>query len=62
MVADVAESGDRPATECEIEITPEMVEAGVIEVCSFDPRFEDSMEYTVECVFRAMLKAYSHGI
>ena len=52
---------DRPATECEvdedeIEVTPEMIEAGVRRFCEYDPRFEEICEVLPE-VFREMAKA-----
>ena len=48
---------DRPATELdEIDITPEMIEAGVDEFCSFDDRYEFP-EAAVARVFRAMIRA-----
>ncbi len=48
---------DRPVRETdEIEVTPEMIEAGVLEFYSFDNRF-DIAEEAVEKILRAMLKA-----
>lgn len=49
-------SADRPAHDIEeLEITPEMIEAGVSEFYSFDPRFEDADAVVVR-VFSAMLR------
>ncbi len=36
-----------------IEITPEMIEAGVREFCAYDPRFENPREVVVE-IWKAM--------
>ena len=48
------EGADRPANEpTEIEVTPEMVEAGVVEFCHFDSRFEDETDAVVR-VYRVM--------
>ena len=45
---------DRPVTEpTEIEVTPEMIEAGIREYCLFD--FEDRAEWVVVAVYRAMV-------
>ena len=40
----------------EIEVTPEMIEAGADELSWFDPR-EDSSEQWVAAIFRAMIGA-----
>jgi hypothetical protein len=49
---------DRDANSTdEIEITPEMIEAGVSELCAYDHRFE-SMEGCVERIFTAMIALY----
>ena len=40
----------------EIEITPEMIGAGVVELARFDP-LEDSFEEAAELIFRAMYAA-----
>lgn len=49
---------DRPAhSESKIEVTPEMIEAGLRELAFFDPA-EDPPEYWDECVtgiYRAMV-------
>jgi len=42
--------------EIEIDITPAMIKAGVIELASFDFRFE-SYEDAVERIFIAMINA-----
>ena len=55
-MAHAKELADRPAhREKEIEITPEMIEAGVLALCSFDPRFEDEEE-AVRRIFSEMTK------
>jgi hypothetical protein len=41
------------APETEIKITPEMTEAGVMELCSYDSAFE-SREEAVAKIFKAM--------
>ena len=46
-------AGD-PATE-EIEITPEMIRAGVSALCAFDSRFEFE-EKCVRDIFEAMMR------
>lgn len=47
----------RPALETEeIEVTPEMIEAGVLELSLFNPR-EDMLEPTVLMIFEAMWRA-----
>lgn len=49
---------DRPAVETkEIEVTPEMIEAGVGEVAGYDDRFE-TIEEVVERVYRAMRRVF----
>jgi hypothetical protein len=58
MPLDVEVAADRPATEStieEIEITPEMIEAGVLEFLSFDSRF-DSEEDAVTLIYQAMYR------
>lgn len=40
-------------TEDEIEITPEMVEAGLAELVAFDPEYDEGQDF-VRRVFRAM--------
>jgi hypothetical protein len=46
--------GDRPApTEGEIEITPEMIEAGVEVFCNFHFDFDDGRAFVVD-LFKAM--------
>lgn len=48
---------DRPAQENqEIEVTPAMLEAGALELVSFDPGWTNSREIA-EAVFRAMIQA-----
>jgi hypothetical protein len=45
----------------DIEVTDEMIEAGVLRLFEYDPRFENEDD-TVEAIFRAMLsvrKRYS---
>lgn len=50
---------DRPATEKgEIEITPEMIEAGVDAFVGYDSRFEGPHEIVVE-IFEAMITVQS---
>ena len=44
---------DAGAPEDEIEVTPEMIEAGVNEFCAYDARFE-SAEDVVALIFRRM--------
>ena len=45
----------------EIEVTPEMIEAGVSEFCSFDRRFDDEAE-AVRRIFLAMCAASGEGV
>ena len=53
MFADTPEA-DRPATEIEeIEVTPEMVEAGVEKLWDYDPQFSNERD-VVEAIFRSM--------
>jgi hypothetical protein len=48
---------DRPAhTEDEIEVTPEMIEAGEIEFVRFDSRFEGPDEVVLR-IYKVMRKA-----
>ena len=47
---------DRPATKCEIEITPEMTEAGVRAHARWHAG-EDPLDWIVNDVFESMLKA-----
>jgi hypothetical protein len=42
-----------PGTETEIEVTPEMIEAGVLEICDFNYLDDDPREYVI-LVYRAM--------
>lgn len=50
-------SDDRPAhCEKEVEITPPMLRAGVVELCRFDYRYEDE-ESAVARIFIAMVAA-----
>lgn len=50
---------DRPALKKgqEIEVTPEMIKAGVPELLDYDPRYEPP-EAAVERLFAAMMEAY----
>lgn len=48
MELDVAESGDRPAIEYEIAITPEMIEAGISVYFAWDPRVEEPEGLVIE--------------
>jgi hypothetical protein len=43
-------------TSAEIEVTPEMIEAGVGMLCAYDERFV-SMEEAVTAIFKAMVEA-----
>ena len=45
----------------DVEITPEMVEAGVKVFASFDDRF-DGEDETVELIFREMFRAYGSSV
>jgi hypothetical protein len=54
MTDDLDRSGDRPAHE--IEITPEMIEAGVSVLCAFEPKFETEAD-AVRHIFGAMMKS-----
>jgi hypothetical protein len=47
-------------TECEIEITPEMIEAGVMAYVQRDDVFE-TQEEIVSRIFRAMVEAKREG-
>jgi len=47
---------DGPTTTDEIEITPEMIEAGLHEFYTYDSRF-DPEEDAVSRIFRAMIQA-----
>jgi len=51
------EPRDRPAEETDMEVTPEMIEAGVAALSAFDFRFDSSGE-AVAAVFRAMKCAF----
>jgi hypothetical protein len=54
MTLDVATGPDRPADDTdEIEVTPEMIEAGVAELKHFNPDF-DRAEDAVRWIFEAM--------
>lgn len=44
----------------EIEITPEMIAAGVPELLNYDPRYEPP-EAAVERLFAVMVEAYKRG-
>lgn len=59
MAPDVVESGDRPADDDvgEIEVTAEMVEAGVLRLLGFNPEFEHP-EDTVLGIWYCMVEAY----
>lgn len=48
----VESRGSAGAPETEIEVTPEMIEAGVEESCLYDR--EDPKSWEVEAVYRAM--------
>ncbi len=48
---------DRPAPTDEIEVTPEMIEAGVIPLCAYHPEVGVSDEETVRQIFLRMLLA-----
>jgi hypothetical protein len=50
----VCGSRDRPADE--IEITEEMINAGLGEFCGFDPDGDSSIE-TVKAIYRAMVSS-----
>lgn len=39
----------------QIVVTPEMIEAGVLTLCDYDPRYENQGEL-VEAIFRIMLR------
>ena len=49
------------APEDEIEITPEMIEAGTLELASYDPEFE-SIEEAAKRVYRAMVLRQRHPL
>lgn len=49
-------NSDRPAKECAIEITPEMIDAGVKALGRWHP-IDDSKAWIVEDVFEEMLRA-----
>jgi hypothetical protein len=52
-LAKLPDSADRPATEpTEIEITPEMIEAGAEASCLFER--DDPKTWEIEAVYRAM--------
>jgi hypothetical protein len=51
-----SDSADRPALNTdEIEVTPEMIEAGTAEFCGYDPRFEGPEDVVPE-IYRAMAR------
>ena len=41
QVETATDSADRPALPASVEITPEMVEAGMVELCAYDPDRHD---------------------
>ncbi len=44
-------------TDCDdVEITPEMIEAGVYELQDYDPEGDD-LDFTVRWIFEAMMRA-----
>jgi len=47
---------DRAAPETEIEITPEMIEAGLREFYKYDSRFDPEEEAVVR-IFNAMIRS-----
>lgn len=49
---------DTPTRQEVIEVTPEMLSAGVQAACLFSPS-QDSFEVMLPTIFRAMLTAYS---
>jgi hypothetical protein len=51
-----APAGKAPATETEIEVTPEMIEAGLSELLTFS-RARDVYEDKVCEIYRAMVRA-----
>jgi hypothetical protein len=56
-IVDLTAHGVEMAAEaetCEIEITPEMIEAGIEEFCGFDSRFESDEDAVVR-IFKAMI-------
>ncbi len=54
----VWESGQAGETECdEIKVTPEMIEAGVAELCHYNPDFEDEAS-AVTRIYHAMRLAF----
>jgi hypothetical protein len=58
MTHDVVDGPDRPANEPtdEVEVTPEMIEAGAAELARYTTVF-DTLEDGVGRIFRAMLLA-----
>ena len=48
---------DRPDSETEIEVTPEMIEAGESVLYAWSPGFDGLEADAAERVFRAMLRA-----
>ena len=55
-MADVTPAGDRPALENqEIEVTPEMIRAGIGAFCAWDSRYEEAESLVVD-VFEAMTR------
>jgi hypothetical protein len=54
------EAGDRPANE--IEITPEMIESGVIPLYRYHPDRGVSDEETVKAIFLAMIHSQSPSV
>lgn len=64
MARDVVESGDRPADEDGIEVTPEMIKAGVMEIYACGIGEPDSLAYLPEalsCAYRAMVRTSSRS-
>jgi hypothetical protein len=59
MPRDMAESGDRPADKIEIEITPEMIEAGVRELIFDDELIKSEV---AEGILRAALTAGGYKV
>ena len=50
-------ASDRPTTGPKIEITPEMLDAGAVELLSYDPRYEKAEE-AAERVFLVMFERF----
>jgi hypothetical protein len=45
----------------DVEVTPEMIEAGLLELARFDARFQEERD-AVRKIFRAMLKALNQKL